>query len=247
MDENWIYQAIRNNAVWCDKVCAAQGSHGEFQDGFWVSHDKTPPFFPNFITLDKDKTTEQRVCIQELLNTGVGELGIKDSFSNLELGNLGFQILFDAEWIYLPRFTPIRSTGKGISKWNTITDEYELRKWEQAWRGMPKEKISDTEAIFQPKLLLDNQLVFVAAYEQGQIVAGAVGLETDQVVGVSNVFISDDTGIGYRGRCISQLRTIYPDKVLVGYENGQELENMLKIGFERIGALRVWVRKTIMN
>ena len=57
MDKSWISEAVWNNAVWCDVVCATHGRPGDFPDGFWICRQKAPPFYPNLITLDKHLTT----------------------------------------------------------------------------------------------------------------------------------------------------------------------------------------------
>ena len=246
MDENLIKQAIWNNAVWCDIICATHGHPGEFLEGLWICWQKAPPFYPNVVTLDKHLTAAQLTPIQELLGADLpGEWGIKDSFAHLDLTELGFRVLFDAEWIYLPASTPIPKHGLHNIHWETVSDEAALNQWEQAWRGLPFEELEGKlVTIFRPDLLSDNRVAIIEAYDGGQIVAGAIGLVTDQVVGVSNVFVPAEAGVSYRLACIAMLRKIFPNKILVGYESADDLKEMLTIGFKRIGPLRIWIGNT---
>jgi len=127
-----------------------------------------------------------------------------------------------------------------------------LARLTQAWRGLPSEDLeSKSPLIFRPDLLSDNRISIIAAYEGGQIVAGAIGLITGQVVGVSNMFMPGDDRIGYRADCIAKLRKIFPGKTLVGYESADDLDEMESaddldemrvVGFEKIGPLRIWIR-----
>jgi len=244
MDRNWISQAVWNNAVWCDVVCVTHGNPGDFLDGFWICRQKAPPFYPNLITLDKHLTTTQLARIHSLLAEDLPyDSGIKDSYSNLDLIEFGFQILFEAQWVCLPVSVPIPTNGMHKDNWDTISDNVSLNHWEQVWRGLPSNALgSKPPVIFRPDLLLDNRLSIIAAYEGGQIIAGAIGLLTGQVVGVSNMFMPVDDRIGYRADCIAKLREIFPGKTLVGYESADDLDEMRAVGFEKIGPLRIWVR-----
>ena len=208
---------------------------------------KSPPFYPNLITLDKHLTSKQHEHVYALLEEGLpDEAGIKDSYANLDLNEKGFHILFDGKWICLQAST--RMTTKGLKHiyWETITDEGALNQWERAWRGMQFDEPDSTiPMIFLPDLLMDNRICIIAGYEGGQIVAGAIGLLTDQIVGISNVFVLADVANSYRAECIEKLRSIFPDRAMVSYESAGDLKEMLDMGFKQIGSMRVWVRNTI--
>ncbi len=244
MNKKWTNQAVWNNAVWCDIICTTHGTPGEFLDSFWVCQHQAPPFYPNLITLEKHLTSNQIENISELLKKGLPtDVGVKDSYANLDLIQEGFEKLFDGKWIYLPYNNRLPSNDLNNIHWEIVSNEASLSQWELAWRGIQVDELDCPEPmIFLPDLLYDNRLCIIAGYEGRQIAAGAIGLLTDQVVGVSNVFVPFDHATRYRSSCIDKLRTIFPDKPFVGYESANDLQEMLEIGFQEIGSMRVWVR-----
>ena len=46
-----VADAARNNAALCDAVCAAHGAGGELFDTHWLTRGRTPPRYPNLVTL----------------------------------------------------------------------------------------------------------------------------------------------------------------------------------------------------
>ena len=87
--------AARNNAEWCHTFSRTHGTTGCFRAAYWSSPARTPPYYPDAITLRPE------VTIRELLsNVERGEgCSVKDSFACLELGTVGFQPLFRADWL----------------------------------------------------------------------------------------------------------------------------------------------------
>jgi hypothetical protein len=83
--------AVANNANWCDLVCRSHGISTSWFGGFWVSCRPSPQFYPEGITLQENVAPEQ--LINELPD---GLCSIKDSFSDLDLADHGFERLFDA-------------------------------------------------------------------------------------------------------------------------------------------------------
>lgn len=245
LDERWVEPVVWNNAVWCDMVCRSHGAASEFSEEIWICNPPTPPFYPNAITLVRDAVTEQRKSIQKMLADGLGYgWGIKDSYASLDLSDFGFQTLFHAEWILLPASDVLPVADLAGVYWRKITNEVELAHWELAWRGLPTHEMATIESrIFRPQLLNDPQVVFVAAYHRGQIVAGAIGNRTKEVVGVSNVFAPSVGSVRYIAGCVRELREAFPGTALAGYERGIDLEAMQELGFQRVGSLRVWVKE----
>jgi GrpB-like predicted nucleotidyltransferase (UPF0157 family) len=81
--------AARENAEWCDLNADA----GEFRNGFWFSGVRTPPYYPDAVTL------RPGVAIADALaeiDTSPG-CSIKDSFDDLEPA--GFRRLLRAHWL----------------------------------------------------------------------------------------------------------------------------------------------------
>lgn len=249
MDER-VAQAVRNNAVWCDAMCRAHGRPGEFRPAIWTNRHPVPPFYSNAVTLTRDGHANQLAAIRELLEAGIpGSWSVKDSFStpNLDLAPLGFEVLFEATWIYRSAARRPAASIPGV-RWARLTEVAELATWELAWRGDSANTVDDGQPrIFLPPLLQDETIAVVAAYEDGRIVAGAIGNITDDVtadavVGVSNIFLLAHSGLGYRAGCIAAVMEAFPGRPLVGYEWADDLAAMQELGFEALGPLRVWVR-----
>lgn len=238
-----LRQAVSNNAVWCDTVCCAHGCPGEFHDGLWINRHETPPFSPNVVTLSPvGAAADPLARIRELLDAGIpGSWAVKDSFAELELAPLGFQILFEATWLYWPvsRPAPVRA-GAG-AHWTTVRQAAELARWEAAWRGEPAGG-GPAAPLFLPALLADRNVAVVAGYEQQRIVAGAIANRTGAVVGLSNLFVPEHDPEPFRAGCVAAVIGAFPGLPLVGYESGQELAVARSLGFEALGPLRVWLR-----
>ncbi|HEX6872642.1 MAG TPA: hypothetical protein VF163_16210 [Micromonosporaceae bacterium] len=43
--------AARNNAEWCELVCRSHGIQTRYVDEAWVAGSRTPPFYPDAVTL----------------------------------------------------------------------------------------------------------------------------------------------------------------------------------------------------
>lgn len=238
-------QAASNNALWCDAVCRTHGTPGEFLEGIWVTRYKTPQFYPNAVTLTGvEGTAAQLTAIRDLMNAHVpGEWAVKDSFCALDLAPLGFRLLFEAKWIWRPA-AGARPAGDitGV-RWVKVTCPAELVAWEDTWSGEQAGEESRPPArTFLPELLMDDDIALIAAYQEQQIVAGVIANRTREVVGMSNVFVPEADAQLFRAGCLAAVMDAFPEMPIVGYEAGDELEATLALGFEALGALRIWVR-----
>ena len=244
MDEGQLEQAVYNNAVWCDTVCRAHGSPGEFLEGIWISRHRAPPFFPNAVTLAREPVSTQLECVQALVDAGIpGDWGVKDSYRALDLSSLGFRILFEAEWISRPASRPRPDSDIPGVRWARVTRVSELAEWEMAWRGEPADETTGNQGrVLLPPLLRDGNVAIIAAYRGRRIVAGAVVSRTGQVAGVSNVFVPVCEGKRFRAGCVAGVMDAFPGLPLVGYEAGDDLAEMQALGFGALGPLRVWVK-----
>jgi hypothetical protein len=124
-----------------------------------------------------------------------------------------------------------------------------LTAWEAVWRGTSggaADDAFDPPRIFMPALLDDPDIVFLAAYRRGRIVAVVVGSRSDDgsgpVAGVSNLVLPAGGGEGYRNGAIAAVRSAFPDIPLVSYDDGADREAMRALGFESLGPLSVWVK-----
>ncbi|MDQ5825092.1 MAG: hypothetical protein M3441_12930 [Chloroflexota bacterium] len=238
-------QAAHNNAVWCDTVCRAHGKPGEFRQGIWLNWQTTPPFYPNAVTLGgPGESATQLEYVRELLEAQIPSAwAVKDSFCALDLSALGFELLFEAAWLYKeasPLDPDLRYAGQRLVKISSVTD---LTLWERAWSGDSAEPEGEQGRIFPPALLADENVAFIAVYENQSIVAGAIGNRTGEVVGISNIFLPAHEAEQFRVCCVAGVMASFPGLPLVGYEAGDDLVAMQALGFEEVRPLRVWGTK----
>jgi hypothetical protein len=225
-----LRQAIRNNALWCDLICRTHGQTTEWSNDLWRTLQPPPRFYPGVVTLTED------VPLQHL--STLPRLGaIKDSFASLDLESLDYRPLFDASWLWRdPATLPIKAPDS--VGWQLVQTPRQLAQWEAAWAGHPAQA---EPALFLPALLSTPNLHFIAAYDQDQIVAGAIAYQTDAIIGLSNLFAPEADPAPYWAGCLAKAQALYPELSLVDYEHGPSLDIALALGFEAIGPLRVWL------
>lgn len=240
-----VIQAVHNNAVWCDTICRSHGHAGRFLDSIWITAHPAPPFYPNAVTLaGSGATGAQLASIRSLIDAGLpGAWAVKDSFRTLDLTPLGFRPLFDATWIGRLSTLERPTADLPYLRWHRLQSATELAAWEAAWRGKPSATSDAPPArIFLPQLLTDDTIAIVAAYHDDRIIAGAIANQTDAVIGLSNVFVSQDDDAALRAGCIAAVMDLFPALPIVGYESGDDLAAFRALGFQELGPLRIWGR-----
>lgn len=202
----------RNNAEWCDLVCRTHGIRGAFGARAWTSPRRTPPYYPDAVTLSPEATAAD---VLDGIDAGPGA-SVKDSFATLDLP--GFEILFEARWI--ERDPPDAGDPAG---WRLVETAEELRAWERDLFS------GDDDGVFRPGILAEP--VEILRGEGG----GAVLNRTGDVVGVSNVFGPDPwPGV------LTMAARLHPGRRLVGYETDPAPAG--RHGFTQGGPLRIWLR-----
>ncbi|MGE7387361.1 hypothetical protein ACQKM2_17955, partial [Streptomyces sp. NPDC004126] len=98
--------AARNNAEWC----AAVSRSGHFRDALWCSPHRTPPLYPDAVTLTPGATAAE---VLAGVNTAAPGCSVKDSFAALDLAPAGFEVLFGAQWIHRPAGPGAPAGGRG--------------------------------------------------------------------------------------------------------------------------------------
>jgi hypothetical protein len=243
MDLSRSKLAAHNNADWCQSVCQAHGVPGEFLPTVWINRGIPPPYHPNLIVIspagDPEKMGEY---IRELVGLRLPpKWSIKDSFSTLKLEELGFDLLFEASWIWRdPGPVDPRGSSSGI-RWYRIVSPEQLLEWEAAWSGNPRNSDTTGRPVqFPASMLKDRKTVFFSGGLGQAIHAGGIANFSENVVGLSNIFVNAgdprDAWIGL----VDQLQAAFPGLPLVGYERNPELESALACGFKPVGNLRVW-------
>jgi hypothetical protein len=239
-----VEQAAFNNAYWCNAVCRAHGIPGEFHKHMWLNRGQVPPFYPNVVTLSGNEgMVEQLTLIQELKGHNItGSLGVKDSFCTLDLAPSGFHLLFEAHWLWRAPSQPCTESAVPGIKWAVVGDQAELTRWELAWNNLTDHSSSvPLVRIFLPSLLTDTDIAFIAAYQNEDIVAGAIANRTSGVVGLSNVFVRHDDPTRFWAGCLAKIIDIFPGLPVVDYGSGNDLVIAQSLGFNEMGPLRIWV------
>jgi hypothetical protein len=239
--------AVRNNAAWVAAVHAAHGHAGQLEADLWLTHDAPLPFYPNAVTLTQAGVAAQAARLRNLVLAGLPMgWGIKDSYASLDLAPLGFQPLFEAQWIGRVAGSTAAASERGL-RWVKVGDATALTSWERAWRGEPTSS-TESPTLFPPGLLRDPDIAFLGAYESdatgGAPVAGLIvnrsGDGASAVAGVSNLFLPPGRADNLRVGALAAAEAAFPGLPLVGYERGDDLDAMHSLGFEALGSLRVW-------
>ncbi len=214
-----VEQAAANNAGWCAAVARSHGVDGALGERAWTAARRTPPLYPDAVTLHPTATVDDVVpCIDD----GPG-CSIKDSFRSLDLAPLGFDVLFDATWMLVP---PV---DDGVdSSWESVTTHEQFSAWTAAWMAA-----GGLAGVFVGTLLAEPGVAFV---HDGACSSGAAFFAGAGVVGITNVFGPPDAF----ANAVAAARRLHPSAPLVAYGPGQPNDTARRLGFEPIGDLRIW-------
>ncbi|MGW7482001.1 hypothetical protein ACWGH8_25775 [Nonomuraea muscovyensis] len=241
-----LTEAARNNAGWCDAVCRAHGISGVFAEHAWTAPARTPPFYPDAVTLTRAATARD---VLDFVDRGPGA-SVKDSFATLDLRPAGFEVLFEAQWISRPApeagddarthdraddGTPDGAddgTDDGVT-WEVVRDAATLAGWERACLG------GEGAGVFRPGLLHTPGIAVLGGRRGDAIGYGFVLNATGRVAGVSNVFARDGDEDTAWAATLAWAAVLFPGRPLVGYEG--DVAPARRHGFAPIGRLRVWL------
>jgi hypothetical protein len=224
-----VHAAARNNAEWCDAFCRTYGIAGRLDAECWTSPERTPPLYPDAVTLVPGVEPAQ---LLSAIDTSDG-CSLKDSFANLDLIADGFRVLFRGEWL----FREPRDAAPASSRWLVIQTREQLEQWESMWQVSPAPPV-----FFRPALLAIARIAVLGRYDGDRIVAGAVANRSATVVGISNVFDRDgDLASAWRDAArAAQAR--WGPLPIVGYASGSALEAAHQAGYRSVGELVVWLK-----
>ena len=233
-ETSWVQVAARNNAAWCDILCRTHGVAGRFDPDAWVAPHRTPPYYPDAVTLDPAAISEHILARIEAVTPGCS---IKDSFANLNLASFGFEIVHEAEWMHREQGSTPNASDASL-RWAALETRAELIAWEAA-----RDVDGANAGLFRPALLREPSVTILGGYVEGSIVAGAIVNRTGDVAGVSNLFTkSGELDVAWTA-CLGFLDTAFPGSAVVGYEGGDELAAAHRQGFQSVGGLRIWLKK----
>jgi hypothetical protein len=229
--EQHVREAARENAEWCDAVCRSHGVPGEFHADAWTNLRRTPPLYPDAVTLTATASARE---VLARIDTSSPGASVKDSFACLDLAPAGFEVLIDAQWVRRAADRPVPRAPQAV-RWVAVRTPEMLRVWEAAWAGS-----SGPSGVFRAELLAEPTMHVLAGHLATRIVAGAVAHRSSDVVGLSNVFAADDDVDSAWAGALDALDRFVPRLPVVGYEHGPALDAALRHGCTPIGPLRIW-------
>jgi len=228
--------AAGNNADLYECVFAAHGLKYRRETYALVAIDPPPPYYASLTTTSATALDAQWDAIRHLRKAG-WTFVFKDSFCRFDMDAFGMEILFEARWIWAPPklFTPEADAG-----WRRIATADDLEDWEASWKrsGSPTDR-----KMFPASMLSRADIAFFGRRDGTGIRAGCIANLSDTCVGLSNLFSEGDREADFRAavECVAALA---PEKPIVGYDRGADLELMRSLGFEDIGPLRIWTAKS---
>ncbi|WP_030547022.1 hypothetical protein [Streptomyces albus] len=225
--------AARNNADWCAAVCRSHGVPGTLDETAWYSSRRTPPYYPDAVTLHPAAAPDGFLPGIDTTSPGCS---VKDSFATLDLAPGGFTELFTAHWIHRPAGLPAPRTP--ALRAEPVTAAARLRDWQTAWHGGG----DGAPDIFRPALLDDPSVLVLAFHDGRELAGGAVLNRSAGLVGLSNLFAVNDGDIAaVWSSALTAAAGHFPGLPVVGYEQGDDLGPALACGFTVLGPLRVWL------
>lgn len=255
MTDPLLTAAVRNNAEWCDAVVGARGHAGVFTERLWVNLHPAPPYYPNIITLlptTPDLVDELRLAIADVRAHVDGQIGVKDSYADLDLYGLDLNVLFDAAWHTRPAGAPIENgdtdldwrpiktaegpTASGEASGSALRSD--IQAWQLAWDA--DVTTGPNGPVFAPALLDDPNIAFLAGFERGEIVAGVIANSHAGALGLSNLF-TRHTHIREDWRnAVTAAVNYFRGLPVVGYGPAAARPLAESLGYSTLGSLRIW-------
>lgn len=224
--------AVRDNARWCGLFTRTHGATGRTDGDAWTSPTRTPPGYPDAVTL---RPGVDAAAVLACIDTATPGCSVKDSYADLDLSAHGFRELFAATWIGHPGDDAAASPA-GSTPWHRLTEPDELHAWEAAWGH------DGPEPFFRPELLRAPGVSMLAARDGPDVAGGAILTRWDALaVGVSNVFSTHGDHAGAWAGILAWAAVHHAGLPLVGYEVGDDLAAARDAGFGALGPLRVWL------
>lgn len=226
-------RAAANNAAWCDLVCQTHGVVTRTTAEAWVAAQRTPPFYPDLVTLVPDSPIAE---LLEQIDSSPG-CSIKDSFASLDLTAGGFEVLFEAEWLVRSP-TDVGALATSELDWQVVSTAEELGGWELDWAAPDR-----SAGIFRHELLQHSN-VAVWACRTGDATCGGAIVNIDAgLAGLSNFWVrSDVSPAEVLESLLARTTTTYPGANLCTYASGQEGSLLKELGFSEVGPLRIWIK-----
>ena len=232
-----LQRTILNNAKWCEWSAIAYGMDSEKNHQWWATSGDMPQIYPNANTLSDSVTT---TFIEQMMEKRVDKtFAIKDSYHQLDLQPLGFQTLFEAEWL---AFSNLMFTHKPGIIIDTVQTWEQLQLFTEACCVAfgTNHLLDFSPTGLYPKSLLSNpDIRFFLAREDNDIIGGMTLHRSHHVVGMSNLFCEEKEVL--EALLFASQHFIQNDPI-VTYSHDDELTLLLNCGCQLIGPLRFWLK-----
>ena len=246
MTTSRVELAALNNALWCDTVCRAHGVPGDVQPTVWLNPNVPPPYHSNLVVISSLATqAEVDEHVRHLSARARSPTwSLKDSFMSLDMAPQGFGVIFEAHWMWLDADRVAEKATAAAARCVHITTSSELALWEACWRGdAGNQQAAAGSRQFPDALPRDAKVAFMACVEADRIVAVGIANRTPGVIGLSNVVVNAQDHHAAWLNLVGLAGRLFPGFPIVGYERDDALRTAEAVGFQTIGALRVWMRK----
>ncbi len=232
-DERAI-MAANNNADIYEAMFRSRGLHYERLPYAFVGKDTPPPYYSNLTVLSENHLSEILLLLRSIAGTFEGKVGFKDSFREFDVGDNGFEVLFEASWIWKPA-----AANPPATNWVRIESPLDLEQWEDAW----KRSGSPTQIrMFSETMMQRPDIVFFGKRVASSFVAGCIANTSSDCVGISNVFSLPGAPDTFH-EATAAVSSISHGLPIVGYASGRALDSARRVGFEATGGLRILVAR----
>lgn len=212
---------VETNAAWCEAICRAGGLSPSRTAEVWNVVERSPDGYPDVVTLRSGLGAD---FVLAGIDLGAG-CSVKDSFSDIDLSEHHFEVLFEATWIYLLGRSAPPNAAHGWAELVTVDG---IGGW-----------LTARDIDVDPEVLwLDQSVRFFAASTTG---AGFALTQTREAAGVSCVLYGSADPAATWADVVSTATRHIGGRALVGYERDSDLDHALAGGFEAAGPLRIWM------
>ena len=224
--------AAANNADLYQAVFASGGVRYERLPFALVAMDSPPPYYSNLTVLAPGCVPEVTARLRVLADRFGGGIGFKDSFCEFDLRENGFEVLFEASWLWRAPAASAPATD-----WSKVETPRDLARWEDAWKraGSPTQV-----RMFGDAMLRRPEISFLGKATADGFEAGCIANVSTDCIGLSNLFALPSAG-DVVAEATAAIAALNCDLPIVGYESGTALAAAKRAGFAATGRLRIHV------
>ena len=219
-----LLAAVGASRRWYDDVFALHQIAVGSDQGLWWAEGAPPRWHSAVKTLAP--TTDPSQALQRMERHPQGS--VADSFGLLDLVPHGFDLLFAAKWLH---HRAVAATTPPAD-WSRVVDADLMARWNEH---------HDTVGVLPTDLWAHPRFTVLARHDGDDLTGGAVLHDAGTVVGLSNGWSSGDHPLDPLELLVLAAAT-HPDRDVVDFAWGDDLEDMLGAGFEPVGPQHVWVR-----